>query len=227
VQRGYSIVTFPEGTRSPDCSIQRFRKGAFFLAEQLQLDIIPVLIHGVGHVLPKKEFMMRKGNILIRVMERIKLNDSRFSADYARRTKEMRRFYREEYQTLCRQLETPDYYSDLVIHNYIYKGASIERTVRKNLHRNNNFNSRINQFPDEGKVVVMNNGHGEFPLLLALVKKQLQITAFEKNKDIIDLATNCISFPSNLTYTDDEQYIPTSLDMTLLNVTYPVGIEVR
>ena len=58
VQRGYSIVTFPEGTRSEDCSIQRFHKGAFFLAEQLQLDIIPVMIHGVGHVLPKKEFML-------------------------------------------------------------------------------------------------------------------------------------------------------------------------
>jgi 1-acyl-sn-glycerol-3-phosphate acyltransferase len=207
VQRGYSIVTFPEGTRSPDCSIQRFRKGAFFLAEQLQLDIIPVMIHGVGHVLPKKELMLRKGNIHIRVMERISLNDSRFSDEYAHRTKEMRWFYREQYQTLCRQLETPDYYSDLVIHNYIYKGASIERAVRKNLRRTGNFNSIIHQLPDEGKIVVRNYDYGEFALLLALVKKQLQVIVFEKNTDILDLAVNCASLPSNLIYTDNEQFV--------------------
>ena len=205
VQRGYSIVTFPEGTRSEDCSIQRFHKGAFFLAEQMQLDIIPVMIHGVGHVLPKKEFMSRKGSIHIQVMERIKLNDSRFSSDYSRRSREVRRFYREQYQALCQKLETPDYYSDLVIHNYIYKGASIERAVRKNLRRNDNFKSLINQFPDEGKVVVKNTSYGEFALLLALVKKQLQIIVFEKNPEVRELATNCASVPANLVYTDDEQ----------------------
>jgi len=207
VQRGYSIVTFPEGTRSEDCSIQRFHKGAFFLAEQMQLDIIPVMIHGVGHVLPKKEFMSRKGSIHIQVMERIKLNDSRFSSDYSRRSREVRRFYREQYNALCQKLETPDYYSDLVIHNYIYKGASIERAVRKNLRRNDNFKSLINQFPDEGKVVVKNTSYGEFALLLALVKKQLQIVVFEENVEIKDLAVNCASVPANLVYTDDEQFI--------------------
>ena len=207
VERGYSIVTFPEGTRSKDCSIQRFRKGAFFLAEQLQLDIIPVMIHGVGHVLPKQEFMLRKGNIHIRIMDRIRLNDSRFSSDYSLRSKEVRHFYREQYRTLCRQLETSDYYSDLVMHNYIYKGVAIERDVRTNLRRHDNFKSLINRLPDEGKVIVKNSSYGEFSLLLALVKKQLQIIVFEKNTDIKELAANCASVPSNLIYTDDEQFI--------------------
>ena len=64
-------MIFPEGTRSADCSILRFHRGAFYLAEQLQIDIIPVMIHGVGHVLPKQEFMLRKGEIRIQVMPRI------------------------------------------------------------------------------------------------------------------------------------------------------------
>ncbi|MDR0794887.1 MAG: 1-acyl-sn-glycerol-3-phosphate acyltransferase [Tannerella sp.] len=207
VKRGYSVVTFPEGTRSEDCSIRRFRKGAFFLAEQLQLDIIPVMIHGVGHVLPKKEFMLRKGKIHIRVMERIKINDSRFSNDFSSRSKEIRRFYREQYQSLSKQIETPDYYSDLVIHNYIYKGASVERAVRRSLRRNDNFKSLISQLPDEGKVVVVNSGYGEFALLLALVKKQLQIVAYEENSDLRDLAANCASVSANLVYTGDAQYL--------------------
>ena len=213
VKRGYSIVTFPEGTRSTDCSIQRFHRGAFYLAEQMQLDIVPVMIHGVGHVLPKQEFMLRKGNIHIRIMERIRLNDSRFSANYSPRSKEIRHFYMEQYDTLSKQLETPDYYSDLVVHNYIYKGASVERAVRRNLRRNDNFNSQISQLPDEGKVVIANSGYGEFALLLALVKKQLQVVAYEKNDDIRDLAANCASVPPNLIYTDDEQCLSANTDL--------------
>ena len=211
IERGYSIVTFPEGTRSKDCSIQRFRKGAFFLSEQLQLDIIPVMIHGVGHVLPKQEFMLRKGNIHIQIMDRIRLNDKQFSSDYSLRSKEVRHFYRDQYRTLCLQLETPDYYSDLVIHNYIYKGVAIERAVRTNLRRNENFKSLINQLPDEGAVIVKNNSYGEFSLLLALVKKQLQIIVFEENTDIKELAANCTSVPANLVYTADEQFFSANL----------------
>jgi len=210
VQRGYSIVTFPEGTRSHDCSIQRFHRGAFFLAEQMQLDIIPVMIHGVGHVLPKQEFMLRKGNMHIRVMERIKPNDSRFADNYSQRSKEFRRFYIERYRALCKQLETPDYYSDLVLHNYIYKGAQVERAVRKNLRRHQNFNTQISQLPDRGKVVVMNSGYGEFALLLALVKKQLQVIGYEENADMRELAGNCASIPPNLTYTGDAQCLTDS-----------------
>ena len=49
--KGYSILVFPEGTRSADCSILRFHQGAFHLAEQLGLDILPMILHGVGHCL--------------------------------------------------------------------------------------------------------------------------------------------------------------------------------
>ena len=211
VQSGYSIVTFPEGTRSEDCTIRRFHKGAFYLAAQMQLDIIPVMIHGVGHVLPKKEFMLRKGNIHIRVMNRIKHDDNRFSSDYSLRSKEVRHFYREQYHALCEQLETPDYYSNLVVHNYIYKGAAIEHAVRKNLRRQDNFKQLISQMPDTGTIVVVNSGYGEFTLLLALVKKQLQIIAFEENKDLRELAANCASVPPNLMYTDNKQCLTNNM----------------
>ena len=41
VKEGYSIAIFPEGTRTYDGKMKRFHKGAFYLAEALQLDIIP------------------------------------------------------------------------------------------------------------------------------------------------------------------------------------------
>src|SRR5690606_19464786 len=39
IKQGYSVIVFPEGTRSRTTAIQRFHKGAFYLAEQLQVDI--------------------------------------------------------------------------------------------------------------------------------------------------------------------------------------------
>ena len=204
VKRGYSIVIFPEGTRSEDCSIKRFHRGAFYLAEKLQLDIIPVLIHGVGHVLPKQEFMLRKGRIHIQVMERITPDDARFANDYSLRSREVRRFYRERYEHLSEQIETPAYYSDRVIHNYIYKGPAIERSVRRNLRKHRNYAELISQLPDEGRVIVENSGLGVFTLLLALTKRHLQVIGVEKNTDSRELAENCASVPANLYYVGSE-----------------------
>ena len=200
VDRGYSIVIFPEGTRSADCSIKRFHRGAFYLAEHFNLDIIPVMIHGVGHILPKEEFMLRKGQIHIQVMPRITPDDSRFRKDYSPRSIDVRRYYRDEYKKLSQEIETPDYYADLVLKNYIYKGPSIEREVRRSLKKNNNFKAEIASMPTEGEVTIQNTGYGEYALLLALTNKALKITAIEPDPDRLSIAENCVSVPENLTF---------------------------
>ena len=207
VRRGYSIVVFPEGTRSPDCSILRFHRGAFYLAERLQLDIVPVILHGAGHVLPKPEFMLRRGRIHVRIMNRILPDDSRFSPHYPARSREIRRFYLERYSALCREVETPDYYSDLVIHNYLYKGPAVERAVRRSLRRHRNFVAQIALLPDEGCVVVRGSGYGEFTLLAALVRKQLQVIGVEPDDDRRDIASQCTSNPPNLRYVAGDAHL--------------------
>jgi 1-acyl-sn-glycerol-3-phosphate acyltransferase len=200
VAKGYSVMIFPEGTRSEDCSIQRFHRGAFYLAEQLKLDIIPVLLHGVGHLLPKKEFMLRKGEIHIRVMDRIAPTDATFGETYQQRAKNFRKFYKEEYDKLAAEVETTDYYADTVLHNYIYKGPDVERAVRRNLKKNNNYQDIINQLLPYQRILIKNCGYGEMPLMLSLVHKKAQITAIEADPDKLDLAANCSSVPANLNY---------------------------
>jgi hypothetical protein len=202
LRRGYSIVVFPEGTRSADCSIRRFHRGAFYLAEQLNADIIPVMIHGVGHVLPKEEFMLRRGRIHIQVMPRIRPDDVRFRKDYSPRSIDVRHYYLAEYRKLCREVETPDYYADPVMKNYIYKGPAVEREVRRNLRRHNNYATEIAALPDRGEITIRNTGYGEYALLSALVKKDLQITAVEPDPDRRALAANCASVPRNLKYVE-------------------------
>lgn len=50
-----SILMFPEGTRSPDGRLQAFKHGAFTLAEDTGVDVVPIAIHGGHRLIPKHE----------------------------------------------------------------------------------------------------------------------------------------------------------------------------
>ncbi len=216
VDDGYSILVFPEGTRSEDCSINRFRKGAFYLADRLNLDIIPLVSHGIGHILPKKEFVLRKGQVDIEIHSRINIKQLNiklskegelYNEDLAllETAKYFRNFYIEKYVDLANRVETADYFADKVLKNYIYKGASVERRAKALLKKHNNFKDIIDKLPDEGELFVQNSGQGEFALLCALVKKKLKITALEQDIDVLEIAKNCASVPENLFYIDKMQ----------------------
>ena len=71
LRNGYSVLIFPEGTRSETCDILRFHKGAFHLAKKLGVDVLPLVTHGIGHVFPKQEFMLRKGRVDVQILPRI------------------------------------------------------------------------------------------------------------------------------------------------------------
>lgn len=62
--RGIRLPFFPEGTRTYSGAMKRFHKGAFYLAETLQLDILPVVLYGNGQIIAKAQpFNIRRGVI--------------------------------------------------------------------------------------------------------------------------------------------------------------------
>jgi 1-acyl-sn-glycerol-3-phosphate acyltransferase len=52
IERGCSLVVWPEGHRSQDGRLRRFRNGAFYLARELDLPVIPVCMKGTSRVMP-------------------------------------------------------------------------------------------------------------------------------------------------------------------------------
>lgn len=112
--RGYSICVFPEGTRSPQCDILRFHKGAFTLARELDADVVPVFLHGTGHVLSKEEFLIREGDIYMEITQRIRPYDGMGTdLDIEKDrlvAKQMRHYYLEHYAEICREIEVPEYW---------------------------------------------------------------------------------------------------------------------
>lgn len=50
---GKSVIIFPEGTRTKDGHLHKFKKGAFTIAAMLKLPVVPVTLDGPYKVLPK------------------------------------------------------------------------------------------------------------------------------------------------------------------------------
>jgi 1-acyl-sn-glycerol-3-phosphate acyltransferase len=67
VQGGDSLCAFPEGTRSRDGSVRPFKGGAFQVALQAGVPIVPIAIEGSGAVLPAAGFKVRPGMIRVRI----------------------------------------------------------------------------------------------------------------------------------------------------------------
>ncbi len=65
---GKSICIAPEGTRSNSPKLAPFKKGAFHLAMQAGVPIVPIVIHNAGDVAPKNEFVMRPATVRVDVL---------------------------------------------------------------------------------------------------------------------------------------------------------------
>lgn len=61
--RGKSVMTFPEGTRSRNGEIKAFKSGAFYLAIQSGVPIVPISIIGSGVIMPKLSLKTHPGKI--------------------------------------------------------------------------------------------------------------------------------------------------------------------
>ena len=133
VERGYSIMVFPEGTRSEDCRILRFHKGAFHLAQELGLDIVPICLNGVGTVLPKKEPLLCPGHITVTVGKRIGADNISWGADSRSRTHAFHKYYIEWYQELCGKCDDSVYRAAYERHRHLYKGLDVWRAYKRNL----------------------------------------------------------------------------------------------
>jgi long-chain acyl-CoA synthetase len=75
MDRGYSVLIFPEGTRSPDGQLQRFRAGIGLLAQQSRVPVVPVALIGLGEMREGKTRWFRSGKMEVRVGKAIAVDE--------------------------------------------------------------------------------------------------------------------------------------------------------
>jgi len=206
VDRGYSVVVFPEGTRSETGEILRFHKGAFQLAQSLKLDILPVFIHGANHVMPKKDVVLREGQLHV-VIEQRKPYEELAAQETRALTSQFRAYYTQRYAELRDQHENTEYVLPFVRYKYIYKGPEVERASRRNLKKIKVHASEIDAL-EAKTVLVRNSGYGELAWTLALVHRDAQVYAVEADEDKYLLASHCSYVPENLHFMQSEKGVP-------------------
>lgn len=67
LRHGMSMVIFPEGARTWDGRMRPFKKGAFLLAKEFNLPVVPLTIEGSFEVMPRFRRIPRPGRITITI----------------------------------------------------------------------------------------------------------------------------------------------------------------
>jgi len=68
---GFSLIVFPEGTRSRDGNVAPFKRGVFLLSVEASLPIVPVAVVGSRHVMRKGRLMTCPGEVQLVIHEPI------------------------------------------------------------------------------------------------------------------------------------------------------------
>lgn len=219
VKKGYSIAVFPEGVRNSTSSILRYHKGAFYLAHELGVDILPIIIHGMNNIMPLHSFMTHSGKLTVSIESRIKPNSALWGITYQETTKLVHRYFVERYNEMCRELENTSYFKNLVLDRYMYKGADVYRKVKSNLSKFHNYASWVDQLDKSVLTVyVMNSQLGDFTLMLALVNPSVQIIGIESDEEQRLLATySAEGLVSNLSYIENnDNFEQSTSDSTVI-----------
>ena len=191
VKEGYSIAIFPEGTRTYNGKMKRFHKGAFYLAETLQLDILPILLYGNNKIIAKAQpFNIRKGIIYTEILPRIPADDLSFGTTYQERTKRISAYMKEGYARICREKNTTDNpaFYEALIQNYIYKGPVVEWYIRIKVKMERNYRLFNRLIPVQGQITDIGCGFGPLCYMLSLLSEDREILGIDYDEDKIALA---------------------------------------
>jgi len=185
IAQGFSIIAFPEGTRSTSNKIKRFHKGAFYLAEQLHMDILPVLIHGNSEVLPKGSFVIRDGSITVELLPRITPDDNTYGSSYTQQGKLIGSYFRHEFRRLRKQIETATYWHKTVLENYRFKGSSLYDLIKSDLKDfAAPYKELCNIIGAKETIIHLSEDQGQLDLLLALDSIDRKIYSYIRDSSV-------------------------------------------
>ena len=192
IAKGYSIIVFPEGTRSVDDQVQRFRKGAFFLAQNLELDLIPMYFHGTGNFLGKGNFFGKISPVGLRIGQRIPFTDwATEERSWSNQTKKSLKHYRTYLPSYNNEMESPDFLKNRLFENYIYKGPVLECYMRIKTRSEAYYKFFDDLIPNKAKITDLGCGYGFMDYILMWRSEERTILGIDYDCEKIEIAQNC------------------------------------
>lgn len=210
VKQGYCLVVFPEAKRSYTNKLGRFHKGAFFLASELELDILPLYLHGNAEVMPKGDFIIHDGSLIVKIGQRIKYEElSNYGKTNREITKAMSSFYKNEFHKVRNELEHADYFKDILLSNYHYKGFDLLSKVKDDFTKNREVYKFLNEeLPLKAEIAHITDNYGQLDILLVSKSLDRKIVTFIINKEKRTIAKNCYTSQNRkVNYVDDVKQV--------------------
>ncbi|EFK37139.1 2-acyl-glycerophospho-ethanolamine acyltransferase [Chryseobacterium gleum] len=219
VEQGYSLVVFPEAERSYNNDIKRFHKGAFYLAEQFGLDILPIYIHGNSEVLPKGDFIIYDGSITVKVGSRISKDDMSFGKNYSERTKKINAYFREEFAKLREEIEDENYFKKKLFLSYLYKDSEVVKDVKEDFNTNKSVYFELNKhIPNDAGILHIADDFGQKDALLTLYQANRRIFSMIRNDEKRETAAHSYLVKRRkIHYIKDLSEINKKIDVLLLS----------
>ena len=204
IEKGYSLMIFPEGTRSNTNEIGRFYKGAFYLAEHFNIDVLPVYIHGNSETLPKGDHIIYDESITVVIDKRIKADDTSFGENYSQRTKSINKYFRTEFNKLRSKLEDENYFENKLFLSFLYKEREITSEVKSDFSKNKTNYYKLNSFINpEAKIVHLASDYGQIDFLLSMQEPKRKVKSFISDIEKREIASsNYLVKKYNINYID-------------------------
>tara|TARA_B100000795_G_scaffold85940_1_gene62475 strand:- start:14126 stop:17854 length:3729 start_codon:yes stop_codon:yes gene_type:complete len=195
IDEGYSVMVFPEGSRSQTEKLGRFHKGAFLIAEKLKLDITPILLHGYGNTIRKGDFLIKKSIVSYEVLPRISWNDEKFGVGYRNRSKEIKDYFSKELSRFSKGREDVNYLYGNIRSNIDYKGPVIEwyYKIKWRLEKKN-YSYYDSLIPNNARIYDLGCGYGFLSCFLHLRSEERELIGIDYDSDKINIAQNYFMF---------------------------------
>ncbi len=190
LDEGYSIAVFPEGSRSDGTRINRFHKGAFFLAEKLQADLIPLVIQHNYETLPKGTFSVYPHQMTMRIYDRISPTNNMYGNDYRERTKNISKWYQSEYPHVGEENANNRYCLRKLKDAYMFHSPMLEWYLRIKVKLEQSYGIFEQIVPKQGHIVDAGCGYGFLTYVLAMRSSQRQLLGIDYDADKIVTAQN-------------------------------------
>ncbi|MEI7596285.1 MAG: 1-acyl-sn-glycerol-3-phosphate acyltransferase [Bacteroidota bacterium] len=202
VENGYSILVFPEGKRTADGEINRFHQGAFQLADNLGIDMQPIIIHGAYQSLPKTEIFLKSGQITLKFFDKIKVESTQIGDEitYKNQTKAVTAFYRSEFNLLRKTQETPKFFSREIFGQYLYKGPVLEWYMKIKVKQENYYDFFNSIIPLNAKITDIGCGYGFLTYMLHVASKDRTVLGIDYDEEKISIAKNIAIDKANLNF---------------------------
>jgi 1-acyl-sn-glycerol-3-phosphate acyltransferase len=193
VDDGYSVVVFPEGTRSEEGKIGRFHKGAFRLAEKLGLDIVPIVLYGNGLASSKSQpFYIKKSLLVSKILPRIAPSCGAFGATYTERAKRIGEWFRREYSVVYDEYNRTcnPWFFDALMKSYTYKGPVLEWYMRVKVRMERGYDLFDRTVPRDASVVDIGCGYGALAYMLTMLSGRRRVLGIDYDEEKIAVASH-------------------------------------